>query len=455
MNDETILVNKEIPIGDDTIEDFMYSLGRHYLQEEDVDNYEFVVMSLGDTALYNSTENCYSFIEKGNAVNKVTEIIEDKSKRFLGGRNPIIYSLESEKMCVLEVLNDIMKDENSKLFWDLKTPYNRITQASKSVEDNIKFNRQESGLMPIVSLSVGSEKLNIGVKVKIDGTVEDSVSGLTKEAHIFRDFNVINGGNVNVPYINAVLSDELVDKLNKEGIIELNSDYSIKGVLNIYKLNFVGLKSANKRLLKSMTLSQIVENLKSIADLKCKQWAINQVKKLVMGDKEKVEFSTNLSIEEIEIRKLLRIDENGTYIPERVEKDDTSPFEIYPSVFMTWDIKFPDKKTKEKYLESIKCSLGNFREGDVDVYNKLDIMLSGVKKEIREREFAINCVRIASAMMNKSPFLWEAGLEKDKTATDKILQRNMIVGGKVNIHKKVFNEDIIEQKKWVQLIKTN
>ena len=48
-------------------------------------------------------------------------------------------------------------------------------------------------------------------------------------------------------------------------------------------------------------------------------------------------------------------------------------------------------------------------------------------------------VRVASAMMNKSPFIWDSVIEKDKKTNDKILNRNMIVGGKNRISQKSAN----------------
>jgi len=86
-------------------------------------------------------------------------------------------------------------------------------------------------------------------------------------------------------------------------------------------------------------------------------------------------------------------------------------------------------------------------------------MLNETRKDMRGREFKVNCVRIASAIMNKSPFIWDIQTEKDKTSTDKILNRNMVVGGKVTQNKKNLklngSEEIVEEKKWVQLIKCN
>jgi hypothetical protein len=454
INGRTMTIPKNIEPSAELLDDFYYSLAKYYLQEEDVDNYEYILGLLGDTGLFESTQNCYSFLEKGNAVNKVAEAYENKALRFAKGRKPIDSTSASEKLCVLEILDRIMQDKDSMLYWDLQTPYRRITQATVSDESRLKFIRDENGLIPVANLSVGSEKLNIGIKVKISGVVKDMVSGLTKEASVYRDFNLINSGNVNVGFINCKLSEELYQDLFMEGILEVNKQYSFVGGVTIYKINLEGIKSANKRILKSMSMTQIFEYLKSIEDLKCRQHALNKLVKEVLGDKDRIEFSDKLSFEEVELRKLFNIDENGIYVPEHVEKDEVSNFEIYPAIFSTWSIKFPDKKIKEQYYNQYFSQV-KIQEGNKESYDKLSKMLSEVKSELAKKNFAVNCSRIASSVMNKSPFVWTTEVEKDKKKTDKILQQNMIVTGKVRVSSKVFEDtqDILEQHRWIELIK--
>lgn len=441
----------------EVLDSFYYSLARYYLKEEDIDNMEFIVKALGDTALFKMIQNCYSFIEKGNAINKITEVLDNKAKRFAEGRYPIVET-GKEKLCILEILLGIIEDKDSELYWDVNTPYNRITQNIKQIEDNIVFRRQENGLLPVTNISIGSEKLNVGIKVRIPGEVIDSVSGLRKDACIYRDYNLVNSGNVNVPYINARLSKDLYDRFSEEGVIVKTGLYSYIPD-HIYTINLQGIKSTNKRVLKSMTMSEIAGDLYEVRELKCKQWAINQIIKDITNKTDKLTF-TDMSLEEQEIRRILRIDENGIYSPISREKDNDSMFEIYPAVFMTWDIvKFPEKNTKDSYLNNIgnsvtdmKCSMG---KSDKDIYQFLSQELLNVRMEMRRKEFRINSVRIASAITNKSPFLWEESGEKAKTANDNVLNRNMVVGGKLNYSKKTIDDKVIEQKKWVQFIKCN
>jgi hypothetical protein len=149
------------------LDDFYYSLARYYAREEDMDNMEFIIKVLGDIALFEKVQNCYSFIEKGNAINNITGALEHMSLRFVKGRNPIVES-GNEELCILEILQSIIEDADSELYWDMDTPYHRITQHSRQIEDHIVFIKQENGLIPVSNISIGSEKLNIGIKVRIE-----------------------------------------------------------------------------------------------------------------------------------------------------------------------------------------------------------------------------------------------------------------------------------------------
>lgn len=456
VNDETYPIDFQKEMLDlDTLDDFYYSLAKYYLLEEDIDNMEFIIKALGDLALYEKVQNCYSFIEKGGALNKITKLLEDRSARFAKGRTPVIET-SNEPLCILEILQSIVQDKESELYWDTNIAYHRITQHTKSVEDHIIFTKQESGQIPVTSISIGSEKLNIGIKVRINGEVIDDVSGFRKNACIYRDFNIINSGNINVPYINARLSENLYSKFLGEGIIENQGQYSPD---SIYTIKLTGTKSANKRVLKSMTMKHIAESLYTISNLKCKQWAINQLIKEVTANSDILSFS-HISPEDQELMRILRIDQNGIYSPASIEKDDTSPFEIYPAMYFKWSIqKFPEKSTKERYLNELKESITNIKftlgKDNKDIYAYLIDELCSVRSEMRNLEFKVNSVRIASAITNKSPFMWEETGEKSKICTDKILARNMVVGGKLNYCRKTVDGIVIEQQKWIQLIKCN
>jgi hypothetical protein len=436
------------------IEDFYYSLARYYLTIDDLDNYEFIVKLLGDIGLYEQTQNCFSFIEKGNAINKVTDCLFDINKRYLRGKQPEINKV-NEDLCILEILNLILNDNSSMLYWDMLTPYHRVTQKTNSIEDSVQFTRDPENLIPISSISIGSEKLNIGIKVKINGIVTNQVTGHQLNASIQRDYNIVNGGNINVPYLNARLSESLFNLFKDQNILILNGLNSYIET-QVYTINLIGIKSVNKRILKSKSATEVATLLYEIAEAKCEQWAFNQIIKDFLGDKTQLDFS-NLSFAEQELRSELRINEKNIYSPAAVEKDLTTPFEIYPARYFTWDIaRFPETKVKENFKNRINQFIINSGlKSDDEIINMLNQLVASKKRQMRDKEFLVNSIRIASALINKSPFMWDEITDKAKKTTDKILERNMVVGGTVTIKKKLLDDKLLEQKSWTQMVKCN
>lgn len=439
------------------LDDFYYALARYYLKKEDMDNYEFILKILGDVYLYHETINCHSFIEKGNAINTITKLIEHKNLRYSDGKYTIKDDIITEPLCILEVLQSISSDNDSELYWDTSMQYHRITQKTHAIEEDVIFQKDTSRLIPISNMNISSNKLNIGISVKINGYVENKTTSEYKDAYIVRNYNIVNNGNINIPYIYAKLSNDLIYKFDQEHILIIDDELVEN---SIYKINLQKLKSANKRILKSMKAIEIIKSLKEIAELKCNQWSLKQIIKQItdISNYNKLELS-NLSEEEIEIRKRCNIDEHGMYHPSSVTKDVDAPFEIYPAQFITWSVKFPDKHHKEICLKKYQTLINNIKlvsyTDDQILLMILNLYLQKVKKNIQDKEFKINCVRMASGIINKTPFIWDVSLEKTKTVNDKILNKNMVVDGKVNVFKKVVNEEIIEEKRWKQYIICN
>ena len=444
-----IAIEKEqtqIPI---LLDDYYYAMAKHYLEEEDIDNYEYMVKAVGDINLYKETANCYSFMEKGQTLNTVTDYLNDETLRMRLGRLPILTTVAEEPLCVLEILQKILNDENSQLYWDTDINYHRITQKNVQIEDDVTFKLDESQLIPIYDLSIGSDKLNIGVKVGLSGVSSHSKLNISAPCKIYRDYNIINNGNVNVPYLIVKLSSKLKEELSQEGILVEDKKHSIPNVVDFYKINFEAshLKTANRRLLKSLTLPEVVQKLEEIADLKCSQWALNKRLKEVLEEKGITKLDLQeLSEEEKAMRNLLRINEKGIYEPLKVEKDNNTVFDTYQATFLSWDIKFPEKQKKEEYLDLVS------NENDPTV---LEQQLEKVRKQLRLTNLQINCVRIASGIIGKPAMLFDMELEKPKTSTDKVLGINTIVDGKIKEWKKVFNDKIITQQQWQQIIKCN
>lgn len=445
INDKKVPKAKGKEVSEELKEDFLYALAMYHIINDDIEAAEISLAQTGDISAYSSLSNCYSFIEKGKAIQNLSMLINHKEKRFKKGKvNIKITTVEEEPLCLLEVLQDILLDKQSKLLWDYSYKYKRIGTKKQVVEDNYKFIRQKYGYGQVELITIGSKKLNIGLKVKIDGEVVNENNRLKMDAHIFRDYNLILNGNINTEYVWCTLSKELKRKFRKEKLI--------KGVTKVYgeeiiTLDIRKLKSTNKRLLKSLNSTTIAEYLYRIQELGCKQWALNTLIK----DMDKGQhYFQSVSKEEIEILKSYRIDKSGLYTPLATEKNlEERAYEVYPAKVVEWKVeRFPTKKEQDKALEEYKSWI---KEDDINSLKILMEELQKVKEERSTLQYKVNLVRLSCGLSNRSVFIWDNDVEKSKKETDKVLNMNVVVGEKVTISTKLINNIQIRQDSYTIL----
>lgn len=450
INEQKIPLSKSKKLEEHVKEDCLYTLALYHVIHEDIESAEIALAQTGDLNAYTALNNCYSFVEKGKAINNLSIYISSPEKRFQKGKATIkVAAVEDEPICLLEVLQEILMDPDSQLLWDYSYKYKRIGTKTQPIEDQYQFIRPKVGYGEVVDLSIGSKKLNIGVKVKINGQILDTESKLKLDGHIFRDYNLVVNGNINTDLMWCKLSKKLKQKFRKEKLI--------KSVTKLYgeeiiTLNLRKLKSTNKRLLKSLNIETIVEDLYQVETLKCKQWALKQLIK-ELGTKED-ELLQTLPEQQISIRSKYRVDEDGLYHPISTKTAcEELPYEIYPAKVLEWKIeKFPRKKTQEQALLDYNNLIDDNKESAVQ---RLRTELYTVKEEKHLLTYKINLVRLSCGLSGKNIFLWEKELEKDKTETDKVLNMNTIVGEKVTIATKTLNTITIRQDTYTVLTRCN
>lgn len=423
-------------------EDFLYSLAINHIINEDIESAQIAIAQTGDVEAYESLDNCYSFLEKGRAISNLKFYLKNREERFKKGKKDIkVNTLREERICLLEILEDIMLDDESRLLWDYSYRYKRIGRKTKLVEDKYEFIKPKVGYGKVVDVLIGRKKLNVGVRVKVDGQILDKETNLKIDGHVFRHFNLILNGNINTEFIPCVLSDELKEKFMKEKIVSGINKY---GREEIITLDLRKLKTTNKRIFKSLDMKTISEYLYKIEQLKCKVWAINKILENLTKDKEE-----ELTLTE-QIRENYRIDETGLYKPLGTEFADEK-FEVYEAKVLEWKIeKFPKKKECDDALDFYS----NFKSlKDEEKIEELKKELYKVKKEKEKLNYKVNLVRLSCGLISKSAFVWENEEEKSKTETDREIGANAVVDNKVIISKRKINNINMRQDRYNILTK--
>lgn len=449
--DGEVIESSNLNVDEKYINDLLYALTLRHIINEDVDSAEITMAQTGDINLFNALSSCYSFSEKGNVINKLQTALVNESTRFVSGKEEIkVLLAEEEPICLLEVLDDILKDKESSLLWDINSKYKRISQKTKSIEDDIIFRYPQIGYMPINSITIAGNKLNVNVKATIEGEVLNKKTTMKMDAKVYRDFALIKNGIINVNKIAAILSKDLENKFKDIIIERVNFNGQDLVVLDLMKI-----KTTNKRMLKSISQDILANYLYDTEVLGARQWAIKQHLKGLTSklNIEKIDLS-GLPQEVIDARKSFRIDEKGVYSPLEVQKDIDELFEVYQATVLEWKIeKFPKTKMQKEFLEEYSIYVD---ESDPKgSFDKLNSLLLEVQNEKRMKENRINLVRISVGLIGKPIFLWEDVISKSKKSMDKTFNMNMVVGETATISTKTIDDIKVKEEKYKLLIKSN
>ena len=441
INEEKFKAIKKNKIDEAIKEDFLYSLALYYIKNENIESGQEIIAQIGDIYIYNLLEKDFNIEEKIKVMNILTLCIDERSNRFKEGKLKIKANSKNEEAeCLIQILNEIMEDKESKLLWDYSYDYKRTTQKNYMIEDNYIFIRPKIGYGEIKDIVIGSKKLNIFAKVKIDGEVKNKENKLKLDSYIFREYTLVLNGKLNMGVMWCKLSNKLKAKYKKRKLIK-----SINNVFGeeIITLDLTKLDITNNKMLRLLDAECIAEYLWKIEELKIRQGIIsNIIKDRYKNDK--VNKNKYIVYGTSEIIKKYRVDQKGLYHPIGVEKNNvSSDFQIYLAKVFEWKVeKYPKKKVELDIAEDYR-SLFNDNEED-----SMEIMWNEYKRlkvEQKEIENKVNIVRISSAILNKKIFIWEKEIEKEKKETDKFLDINTVVGGKIKISIKKINDISIRQ----------
>ncbi len=451
INDEIIKFRKKI-LEEEVLEEFLYNLALYHIENNNSKSGEVVLANTKDINAYISFINSEESFDRDTEIENLKKLIEDKSNRFKNGKTPIKFSTKSvEPRCLIEILNDIMEDDSSKLLWRYSENYKRVGVKKNPIDSKLVFNRFKETYGEVSGINIGSKKLNIGVKVKVLGQVENLRNNLKLDACIYREYNLISNCKVNSDIIYCTLSKELKSKLSKEKLIKIvsNSRYEKQ---QVYAIDINKVSISSKRILNILSESEIAKYLYDIEVLGCKSSLISKkIKDLI--DSNKLKFSecrSSLSKEQIDIRKDFRVNYQGIYTPEYVEED--KEVEVYVADILQWGIvRFPRKSVEN----SIKVDISKILQEDINIaYKKLVKELEDIKEIKKLKENLINAIKISSYIFNIDIFQWDNEEYKKKTRFDKKINANAIIAERVKINTKSINNITVKQEYYKVIVKT-
>ena len=450
-----MIEGKTVPVNDSKLldeghkEDFLYALALYHVLNDDIESSELALAQTGDLSAYLSLSNNYSFIEKGNTIYKLSELINYKGKRFSKGKVAIkLTGIEQEPLCLLEILQEILQDNASKLLWDYSYPYKNIGPKTVLIEDQYHFIKPVIGYGAVSDITIASKKLDIGVKVKVEGAVIDEETKLKLDAHIFRDYNLVVNGNINTPFMWCTLSKSLKKKFRKQKLIKFTHKIADEEIIT---LDLRNVRVTNKRLAKSLPLVSIAHTLYRLEQLRCIQWAIRQC----MHNIKPLSTCSTLSKPNKEIMARYRVNASGIYQPREVQyiTKENVPYEIYPAKILEWKIdNFPEKSEEGEALAYYQSKITG--ENSDEALKWLCSELSTIKEEKSNLTYKVNLVRLAHGL-GAGILFWEEETVKHKKQMDPVLNMNIVMGETVTVSKKTIDNITLRQDCYTILIKCN
>ena len=215
-----------------------------------------IMGAVGDKALVDDVTNAFTIDEYGAVESKLEEAMEDKSKRFVNGKDTN-YLPPDDAFCVFDVLGKLMDDEDSTFYpYHDGFVYHKVSKPTATNDDYAKFIPEENAACAMDDLVWHKNRLNLSVRAIINGSInlrdKDGVTagdvGLAENFPVFvyRNYTFIKDGIINVKKFYVSSSMETKKFFEEKGIvIDDGDDFDCDG---IYGIDLSGLPAINRAL---------------------------------------------------------------------------------------------------------------------------------------------------------------------------------------------------------------
>jgi hypothetical protein len=184
-----------------------------------------LVGCLGDVSIIDEMNNAWTNAEYGRAQGQMLNAVN--GLRYVGGKKEN-YIPASDAYCVLDIVDDLMKDPDARFYPRSKDfEYKRIGAPRKTREGYPKFEASEFVACRFDKLTWNKSRLNLSVLVRIDGSVElgdDAPVEKNFKCFQWRNYTLIRDGILNVTRLPVSTSRLLFDYLGMAGLIEPDSE---------------------------------------------------------------------------------------------------------------------------------------------------------------------------------------------------------------------------------------
>ena len=423
--DETLkLEQQEVPASADEVskeieQHFKLAYGYYLIKQRQIDDASFL---LQETELF-------PIIHQGYSINEIS--------RSLAAINQARYTRQALRvqsfipLSVFELIQMILDDSFSQLYYK-----NEARFPIKQDDGRVTFTAHDKLYFPIIQVRASTTKQNVTFTVKVEGVAKQNQTDLKLDCYIFREYFLIEGGNLKLQTLACRLSPTLRKRFVALKLIsgQLNHESEID------LIDLSRLKLTHFQCFSSDISQMMAQQLYELEQLTLRQ----QVLKTLIStnqstfrlDKHQVDESIN------RIRSQYHVSPSGLFIP-RVKSNTLAKRDAYDESFTKWSIEnFPKQSEWQRLYENIQQQVLMSQENPLQL---LYTRLNETKKQRLILQNKIYLLRIQSELCGQPIFYWDEVYERE---VKKQGQHTHLTTGKMLTSKQKIGEIVVCENKY-------
>ncbi len=423
--DETLkLEQQEVPASADEVskeieQHFKLAYGYYLIKQRQIDDASFL---LQETDLF-------PIIHQGYSINEIS--------RSLASINQARYTPQALRvqsfipLSVFELIQMILDDSFSQLYYK-----NEARFPIKQDDGRVTFTAHDKLYFPIIQVRASTTKQNVTFTVKVEGVAKQNQTDLKLDCYIFREYFLIEGGNLKLQTLACRLSPTLRKRFVALKLIsgQLNHESEID------LIDLSRLKLTHFQCFSSDISQMMAQQLYELEQLTLRQ----QVLKTLIStnqstfrlDKHQIDESIN------RIRSQYHVSPSGLFIP-RVKSNALAKRDAYDESFTKWSIEnFPKQSEWQRLYENIQQQVLMSQENPLQL---LYTRLNETKKQRLILQNKIYLLRIQSELCGQPIFYWDEVYERE---VKKQGQHTHLTTGKMLTSKQKIGEIVVCENKY-------
>ena len=423
--DETLkLEQQEVPASADEVskeieQHFKLAYGYYLIKQRQIDDASFL---LQETDLF-------PIIHQGYSINEIS--------RSLAAINQARYTRQALRvqsfipLSVFELIQMILDDSFSQLYYK-----NEARFPIKQDDGRVTFTAHDKLYFPIIQVRASTTKQNVTFTVKVEGVAKQNQTDLKLDCYIFREYFLIEGGNLKLQTLACRLSPTLRKRFVALKLIsgQLNHESEID------LIDLSRLKLTHFQCFSSDISQMMAQQLYELEQLTLRQ----QVLKTLIStnqstfrlDKHQIDESIN------RIRSQYHVSPSGLFIP-RVKSNALAKRDAYDESFTKWSIEnFPKQSEWQRLYENIQQQVLMSQENPLQL---LYTRLNETKKQRLILQNKIYLLRIQSQLCGQPIFYWDEVYERE---VKKQGQHTHLTTGKMLTSKQKIGEIVVCENKY-------